>query len=516
MAFLTPHRTAALLVAGALAPTACGSDDEPTPAPPFVVPDGGAGGTAVTTTGGPLCPTMVPADPSCESAQEGLRCEYAVGPCLEEYTCSGGTWERVVLECTEATCAGVDTPSLDFVALLEGTDARAGAISREAAGVLVATSVDGPLSLDGSVLEASLEPSMVLSRHGSAATPTETQTVLGELAVQSLATATAADVYVAGTFTDTLSYGGTELVSIGATDFFVAQLSSDLTPGWAISFGSPAVDEVDADVAAITGGAVVAATLKAAAEVDGTPVGGQGGMRDGLLMRIDGGVVQWSQLFAGSGNDLALAVATGPGDVIATVGFADGNVDFGGGPLLTDGTQLFVTSHDAAGVHRWTTLCTTSGIWDTDVAIDDAGLVHVSGWSATPIDCGDEPIPGTDAHFVLTFDATGALVATATGSAGGVQGAPLAVDASRGRLWATVDEDPATNRHVVTARQLDASGAEVDSASFEVAGAVTLDGVAWTDGGAVVVGRLQGALCTDDEGTAADGAGFAIALPVGP
>lgn len=89
----------------------------------------------------------------------------------------------------------------------------------------------------------------------------------------------------------------------------------------------------------------------------------------------------WQKTFGGVGADQLKAVTVGPDDSVIIVGFFQGTVDFGTGPVTSvNQYAFFVAKFSPAGVCQWTTVSqTTGGINPTSVCTDSSGNSYVTG-----------------------------------------------------------------------------------------------------------------------------------------
>jgi hypothetical protein len=90
----------------------------------------------------------------------------------------------------------------------------------------------------------------------------------------------------------------------------------------------------------------------------------------------------WSERFGNSGGDNFNAVAMDPAGNVIVVGSFGGSLDFGGGPLVSNGGSLdiVIAKFNAAGAHVWSErFGGTSNEQANGVAVDPSGNVYVTG-----------------------------------------------------------------------------------------------------------------------------------------
>ncbi len=196
----------------------------------------------------------------------------------------------------------------------------------------------------------------------------------------------AGNTYVGGTFRDTLQCGATRLVSAGASDIFLGQLSPAGQWRWAISGGGPTADTLTALVLSPDGYAVIAGTMGDGAHLDTAAFNLNGAATSLFVARIGSpgagapGVLSWlrapnstnhaGQPTATTGGKLAQDAA---GNLYVT-GIRDGyqTLDFGSLVLAADTPYYrprpqFVARLSAGGVWQWATR--TSGISDPTISL---------------------------------------------------------------------------------------------------------------------------------------------------
>jgi len=159
----------------------------------------------------------------------------------------------------------------------------------------------------------------------------------------------------------------------------------------------------------------------------------------------------WSKRFGDAEDQSGSSIAVdGWGNILATGAFR-GTVDFGGGPLISEGlTDIFVVKFDPDGNHLWSQRfgdVDYQGLSPTEVSADGEGDVIVTGGFTGTMDFGGGPLTsvGGGDIFVAKFDADGAhLWSKQFGDAGMQNGLSVAADGSgnvivTGHFFGTVD-----------------------------------------------------------------------------
>lgn len=164
------------------------------------------------------------------------------------------------------------------------------------------------------------------------------------------------ELWVAGSFSESVDPGPGVLVSAGGTDLFVAGWSDDGVPVAAHSFGG-ATEDIAWDLALGSSGTFWVAGTYTGTATFGAETFTSVGQTDTLVFEADRatGDVAWARTWGGLTLDLAYAVDEGPlGPVVA--GYFKGTVDFGSGPVTTTGldrSDVFVVALDPTGATRW-------------------------------------------------------------------------------------------------------------------------------------------------------------------
>jgi hypothetical protein len=192
-----------------------------------------------------------------------------------------------------------------------------------------------------------------------------------------IATDASGNVFVAGTFNDTINLGGADLVA-SSLDMFLAKFDSSGAHVWSQNFDAGVVYSIAVEN---SGGIVVTGDFSGTVDFGGGPLV-SAGLWDVFLARFDAdGVHQWSQRFGSTGADRGQAVAVDNGQIVVT-GYFGGAVDFGGGALVSTGkNDIFLAMYDQSGAHFWSQRF--GGAEDdagTSVAIDLNGSVVLGGY----------------------------------------------------------------------------------------------------------------------------------------
>lgn len=161
-------------------------------------------------------------------------------------------------------------------------------------------------------------------------------------------------IWLVGSFTGALTFGETTLTSAGKSDVFLAHLDSKGTPLWAKQFGD--ADEQVGNAVGVDseGNVVFSGVLSGSADFGGGPLT-SAGAQDIFLAKLDkDGNHLWSRRFGDATAQRALGMAVDGSEGLILTGSFNGQLDLGGGPLISaGGSDAFVARFNAEGQHAW-------------------------------------------------------------------------------------------------------------------------------------------------------------------
>jgi hypothetical protein len=270
-------------------------------------------------------------------------------------------------------------------------------------GTILTSSASG---YDVFVLKFDAQGTLLWSRTGAA-----TNTGAGGA---SLAVDAGGNVLVCGSFSDTISFGGTAVNALnGDNDVFLAKLDANGTAQWVRRAGSSGADgSTDVGVDAV-GNAYVVGYVSAAAtfgSITLNPLGSPTGADLFLAKYSTQGTALWAQRGASTNDDVANAVAVDADGYAVVSGFADG--------VWVGSTQqnIYTARYSPQGTRLWEQRTTPSqqsfgfGLAGEDVTYDGRGGIYVTGFSNGQLTFGATSIRNTNGAFVVRYDLQGNAV----------------------------------------------------------------------------------------------------------
>ena len=258
-------------------------------------------------------------------------------------------------------------------------------------------------------------------------------------------------VLVAGQFAGTLGFGGAPLTSTSplTPDLFVAELDAAGNHLWSKSFGHPADATVEGIAADAAGSVLVAGCFIGDLGFGGTLLQSPGS-HSVFVAKLDAtGGHLWSKAFGvgATATCTATVAVDGTGNVLLAGSFGPGSLNFGGGPLMSGASDVFIAKLDATSGHVWSKVFgTASSEGPPKVAVDSAGNVVVTGAFVGTVDFGGGPLQsaGGGDVFVVKLAANGSHVwSKRFGDAATQAGRGIATDGQNvvvtGDLVGTVD-----------------------------------------------------------------------------
>jgi hypothetical protein len=248
------------------------------------------------------------------------------------------------------------------------------------------------------------------------------------------------NIYVAGRFEGTLTWGGTMLTSAGETDAFIGKLSPEGEPAWGYRSGDASAQGAEAVAVDSSGDVLLTGWFKGSIDMDGPKFAMA---TDGFVAKLDSaGSLAWSKQIGGIGDAHPTAIAVDTSGAVIVAGHFSNliNIDSGGEEPAGVGEDSFLVKYTKPGEYSWHILV-NSGAYDRiwSIAADSANNILVSGFiTDTPnfIETTVSYAGGNDA-FLGKLDPDGVPIwLKAAGDTADQQGMSVAVAPNNDVLWA--------------------------------------------------------------------------------
>jgi hypothetical protein len=219
------------------------------------------------------------------------------------------------------------------------------------------------------------------------------------------------NVWITGSFRDSINLGGGMLTSNGSQDLYVAKYNSNGTHIWSESFGSPQSDAAVGIAISTSNEALIVGSLGGSINLGGGNLNHAGSNDFYVAKYSSSGAHIWSKTIGSSGDDQAADVdIDGSGNVVVT-GYFSGSVNFGGTVLSShEATAPFLAKYSSSGSHLWAKTFIADS-WDRTVAVAIVpdGRIAVTGQFYNTLDLGGGILSnsgGTDI-FLAAFSPSG-------------------------------------------------------------------------------------------------------------
>jgi hypothetical protein len=251
--------------------------------------------------------------------------------------------------------------------------------------------------------------------------------------VQGLTVDAQGNVYMAGTFSDSLWLGATKLTSNGGSDGFVAKYNAGGTLQWARGFGGSGSDSAFGVAVDNNGDVYVTGGFSNTIAIGVVNLVSSGD-QDLLLAKYDAdGAPQWGQRGGGSGRDQGRDIAIDNSGNIYLIGSFSGSAIFGASPLNSAGaSDILIARYTQAGGVTWVQRGGGAGIDEGNgIAVNSAGEPFITGRYRVSADFGGSTLngPAGDNIFVARYNTAGTSQwARSAGGSGDDEAFDIAID----------------------------------------------------------------------------------------
>jgi len=204
------------------------------------------------------------------------------------------------------------------------------------------------------------------------------------------------ELYLCGGFESDMNIGGQGLLGVGNYDIYVTKLTAAGDHIWSKSFGDSFRDEAYDIAVGPQGDVVIVGEFRGTVDFGGGPLTSQGST-DIFVVKLRGndGAFIWATRFGASDADRGGEVEIHANGEIVVSGIIGSNVDFGAGPLTNSGqADIFVARFSSAGAVIWANSYGTSGNDSINgLALDGFGSPVIAGEFPRPINFGGGILP---------------------------------------------------------------------------------------------------------------------------
>ena len=279
--------------------------------------------------------------------------------------CSGGTPNNEMMDMAppmDMTTTPVAKPGSTVASpRLGGADNDAAyAVTTDAAGnVYVAGQLTGPIDVGGGTLAAFGMSDIYVAKFDSSGKHLWSKSFgsTGPDSVKGLTVDRSGNLWVAGSFRNSIDFGGGMLTSAGFSDIFLLSLgSADGAYRSAYRYGGANDENVVALTSDSTGALILTGAFAGSVDFGGGMLTSAGNT-DGYILKVNAvGAHQWSKRFGDQYADTGGGVVVGSGDDVNLVATFIGSADVGGGKVNAADTvaaDILVARFAADGTHKW-------------------------------------------------------------------------------------------------------------------------------------------------------------------
>jgi hypothetical protein len=225
-------------------------------------------------------------------------------------------------------------------------------------------------------------------------------------------------IFVVGTYTGSVNFGGGALTAVNSTDIFLARFDANGNHLWSKSFGGNKSQTGTAIALDSVGNVFITGFFYDTVNFGGGTLqaksnGSVNSFQDSFVAKFDAsGNHLWSKNFGDINTEYGYGLAVdGNGSVILTGVFQTPSVNFGGATLTNQGGfDAYVAKLDGSGNHVWSmAFGDVADQYGRTVTTDAQGNVFLAGDFAGSINFGGGALTaaGTTAAFVTKFNAAG-------------------------------------------------------------------------------------------------------------
>ncbi len=215
-----------------------------------------------------------------------------------------------------------------------------------------------PTSGPGCTYQTSSGSDMFLARYSGATGNCQWAKFIGGAGPDAglgVAVASNGDVVVTGYFSGSANFGGVQLTSLGLSDIFLARYSGQGSPLWAKRFGSTGDDKANALSLDDSGNIAIGGYFSGTVDFGSGPITSQGSFDSFAAKFTPSGAVIWAKDLGGTDTDEVFGVANDASGNVVVVGTFKGSINLDAGAVSSNGYwDGFVAKYSAtSGAHMW-------------------------------------------------------------------------------------------------------------------------------------------------------------------
>src|SRR5262249_43402243 len=194
---------------------------------------------------------------------------------------------------------------------------------------------------------------------------------------------------VTGYFAGTINMGGSDLVSAGSNDIFLARYDYRLAPIISQRYGD-ASSQLALDLAIDDGDNVIMTGYFQGTAILGATLLTSAGSYDMFLAKFSASGPSWGKSFGDASSQFGTGVATDGAENVYLCGYYTGTVNFGGSALTSQGSNdICIAKFNSAGTHQWSkSFGDANNQVANKVAASGAGDVYVTGFFTGSVNFG--------------------------------------------------------------------------------------------------------------------------------
>ncbi len=214
----------------------------------------------------------------------------------------------------------------------------------------------------------------------------------GNELVKEICLTNANELLVAGTFSGSMDLEGTTYNSVaGGSDIFIIKYNSSNTISWVKTFGNACNEQLAGITSDAAGNIYLTGSFYNSLSIDNTTVM-SAGSEDLFITSLNAdGNLNWLQSYGSTGTDAGTAIKASPDGTVILAATLTNNT-FPVADQVSTGISANVAKLTAAGILLWSNCESgdaTGNISIDDIAIDPSGTVFVTGSFFGNVDAGD-------------------------------------------------------------------------------------------------------------------------------